>query len=254
MASYNTKKHLLQGKRKPIEGECGICHDDLQPSTEEITFCSSSCGGNMHYDCMKDWEERRLAAAECATCPLCHTQWKEQKDEQFHRFPDFNKAGFRYYTEWIYEKKICIRKPTSSISHIEAYLLGVRLQDRDFRLALMGSILEYIKETQRYPDFPCIQFVYQKTRGQCALRRFLVEIHVSNATSAWYENNDNWRRYPMEFMKDMVVAFLHTRDERDKLDWEAMKENLLDNRPCPTATTLTSDLRTRATECWLRLN
>lgn len=50
-------KERLQKNRKPIEGEYRICHEDLRVDAEEIVFCHT-CGGNLHYQCMRKWEEQ----------------------------------------------------------------------------------------------------------------------------------------------------------------------------------------------------
>jgi hypothetical protein len=66
-------RERLQKNWKPVEGECPICYEDMHED-EEIVFCRT-CGGNMHYDCMKRWEHQNHlddndTEAE-ATCLLC---------------------------------------------------------------------------------------------------------------------------------------------------------------------------------------
>jgi len=62
----------LDGNRKPIEGECPICYDDLNLETDQIVYCKTSCGNNVHKGCMQKW----IAMAKCkATCPYCRATW-----------------------------------------------------------------------------------------------------------------------------------------------------------------------------------
>jgi hypothetical protein len=68
-----TDAHGAQdGNRKPIEGECPICYDDLEPGKEAIAYCKASCGNNVHKDCMQKWISMSRGKA---TCPYCRATW-----------------------------------------------------------------------------------------------------------------------------------------------------------------------------------
>jgi hypothetical protein len=60
------------GNRKPIEGECPICYDDLEPAKDAIVYCKASCGNNVHKDCMQKWISMSRGKA---TCPYCRATW-----------------------------------------------------------------------------------------------------------------------------------------------------------------------------------
>jgi hypothetical protein len=60
------------GNRKPIEGECPICYDDLEPGKDAIVYCKASCGNNVHKDCMQKWI---VMTRDKATCPYCRATW-----------------------------------------------------------------------------------------------------------------------------------------------------------------------------------
>lgn len=64
------------GKRKPIEGECPICYDELDPKNDEIVYCKTSCGNNVHKTCMQSWIQ--VAARGKATCPYCRAAWNTE--------------------------------------------------------------------------------------------------------------------------------------------------------------------------------
>lgn len=64
----------LAGNRKPIEGECPICYDELDPKKDNVIFCKTSCGNNVHKGCMQSWIQ--VAARGKATCPYCRTVWE----------------------------------------------------------------------------------------------------------------------------------------------------------------------------------
>lgn len=59
--------------RKPIEGECPICYDELDDK-EAIVYCKAGCGNNVHKDCMQKWVAISRGKA---TCPYCRAKWDE---------------------------------------------------------------------------------------------------------------------------------------------------------------------------------
>lgn len=65
------------GNRKPIEGECPICYDELDREKDDIVYCKSSCGNNVHKGCMQTWI---AMAAKKATCPYCRATWATDND------------------------------------------------------------------------------------------------------------------------------------------------------------------------------
>ncbi|KAF1839127.1 hypothetical protein BDW02DRAFT_564110 [Decorospora gaudefroyi] len=68
-----TEKEGEDGNRKPIEGECPICYDELG-SHEAIVYCKASCGNNVHKSCMQNW---MAVSKGKATCPYCRAKWQE---------------------------------------------------------------------------------------------------------------------------------------------------------------------------------
>ncbi|KAI4960443.1 hypothetical protein J4E86_002065 [Alternaria arbusti] len=67
-----TEKEGQDGNRKPIEGECPICYDELGEN-ESIVYCKASCGNNVHKACMANW----IAVSKGkATCPYCRAKWE----------------------------------------------------------------------------------------------------------------------------------------------------------------------------------
>lgn len=65
------------GNRKPIEGECPICYDELDPKNDEIVYCKTSCGNNVHKACMQSWI--RVATRGKVTCPYCRATWDTEE-------------------------------------------------------------------------------------------------------------------------------------------------------------------------------
>jgi hypothetical protein len=43
-------------KRKPIDGDCPICFNDMEASGDEkIVWCRAACGQNIHRECFEMW-------------------------------------------------------------------------------------------------------------------------------------------------------------------------------------------------------
>lgn len=103
-------RDLLQPNRRPVEGECSICHEDLLPHVEELTHCHASCGGNFHYICMVDWMQE--AAPQEATCPLCRHAYKDPMYAS-HHLDNIDDRSFEMYVEWLYTGQILVA-PTSA--------------------------------------------------------------------------------------------------------------------------------------------
>lgn len=66
------------GKRKPIEGDCPICCEELSQETEAIVWCQAACGNNLHKTCFDQWAATK--GHDQVTCPYCRTQWQNEVD------------------------------------------------------------------------------------------------------------------------------------------------------------------------------
>ncbi|KAG9558705.1 hypothetical protein KCU71_g9953, partial [Aureobasidium melanogenum] len=66
------------GKRKPIEGDCPICCEELSQEKEAIVWCQAACGNNLHKTCFDQWAATKGHGQ--VTCPYCRTQWQTEID------------------------------------------------------------------------------------------------------------------------------------------------------------------------------
>lgn len=70
--------------RRPLEGECTVCYEDLAPadmnigSENETTFCKN-CGNNFHSACLDTW----FRAQANRTCPLCRASMPNGDSEAY---------------------------------------------------------------------------------------------------------------------------------------------------------------------------
>ncbi|KAK6005586.1 hypothetical protein QM012_007228 [Aureobasidium pullulans] len=66
------------GKRKPIEGDCPICCEELSQEKEAVVWCQAACGNNLHKSCFDQWAATKGHGQ--VTCPYCRTQWQNEID------------------------------------------------------------------------------------------------------------------------------------------------------------------------------
>jgi len=64
--------------RKPVEGNmCPICYEDMS-TDEELVYCESSCGQNVHKNCFDQWMTVQKKKGEEVTCVYCRERWKSE--------------------------------------------------------------------------------------------------------------------------------------------------------------------------------
>lgn len=67
--------------RKPIEDDCPICCLEFSPDTEEVVYCKSACGNNIHKRCFEQWAtQKQKSGNDGVTCPFCRTPWQGDED------------------------------------------------------------------------------------------------------------------------------------------------------------------------------
>ena len=52
-----------------IFADSAICHEDMTID-ENITYCETGCGHNLHVDCMKRWVKHKISENKKITCPV----------------------------------------------------------------------------------------------------------------------------------------------------------------------------------------
>ncbi|KAL1977972.1 hypothetical protein VTN31DRAFT_831 [Thermomyces dupontii] len=64
--------------RKPIEGDCPICFMEFSPQSEEIIYCRTSCGNNVHKACFEQWAASTAKNTNGVRCVYCRAPWPEE--------------------------------------------------------------------------------------------------------------------------------------------------------------------------------
>lgn len=65
-------------KRKPIEGDCPICFEKMEPKSRDdpLVWCEAACGQNIHRNCFDTWAATKRATNTEVTCPYCRSKWE----------------------------------------------------------------------------------------------------------------------------------------------------------------------------------
>jgi len=62
-------------KRKPIEGDCPICFQEMAAG-DELVWCKAACGNNAHSECWDQWAAIKRGGGAAVTCVYCRTPWQ----------------------------------------------------------------------------------------------------------------------------------------------------------------------------------
>jgi hypothetical protein len=70
-------------KQQPItaDDDCPICFESMEGEKNDannILFCSTSCGNNMHTTCFNKWRRAKVLTGESVTCPFCRIEWEKE--------------------------------------------------------------------------------------------------------------------------------------------------------------------------------
>jgi hypothetical protein len=71
-------------RRKPIDGDCPICFNEMDTKEEAIVWCKAACGQNIHKECFEMWAATKRQDAygppPDITCPYCRSMWQGDDD------------------------------------------------------------------------------------------------------------------------------------------------------------------------------
>lgn len=60
--------------RRPVEGDCAICFEELRQDKEALVWCAT-CGNNLHEKCFKVWASTKKTSHCEVTCVYCRSHW-----------------------------------------------------------------------------------------------------------------------------------------------------------------------------------
>ncbi|GIZ42766.1 hypothetical protein CKM354_000602300 [Cercospora kikuchii] len=146
--------------------------------------------------------------------------WREAKDGVIS-LPDDDPKTFEIYQAWLYDRKIYTDLWVDGIHDKEsrrlmvAWVLGDKLQDTDFKDALMDALVGRIRDTQAFASLRlATSFIYSKTPDGSAPRRLLTDIYTYHGASWWVDevmSSGLQETYAVDFLKDLSKRQLTQR-------------------------------------------
>lgn len=146
--------------------------------------------------------------------------WKEGREGRVP-LPDDDPAAFALYIQWIYRGRICSSQDMGETEGnreemnllIEAFVLGEKLQDRDFRDAVIDSLIQAVdtpdaQNKKWYPPPATVDRAYRATPESSPLRRLLVDMYYFHGRPEWLDEASN-----AEFVRDLARIFLQGRTD-----------------------------------------
>ena len=61
---------------------------------DNILFCSTSCGNNIHKNCFEKWRQAKSSINESVTCPFCRAEWKPIRGQTMKSEDYLNLAAY----------------------------------------------------------------------------------------------------------------------------------------------------------------
>ena len=169
-------KDRFQKERKVIEGQCVICHGDLDTLKKPLTYCKE-CGNNLHEHCKERWSRTSN------TFPTCRTDWDETPLIRSANLDEVNADGYHVYAQWLYGCNI----PTFAADKEDVWLRITRLV-KSHALGEISNDIEFVQVVRKeivkcsqeigYVVTAAIQKAYEITEGPCALRKFFIELYL----------------------------------------------------------------------------
>jgi hypothetical protein len=183
-ANSRVFKTRLQKDRKKIEGECAICHEDLNSSKADVTFCRASCGQNVHEKCMEQW----IAMPGPTKCPLCQKSWRQDVENLIALDDELDTDAVQTYLDWLYMGTLhfsVLERHSNEfdISILEAWRVATVIQDIGFQQALAA---EHITDVQSgiNPGFmsTAIEYAFGE-EGTKTMRKFVIDMFLAEGKS-----------------------------------------------------------------------
>jgi hypothetical protein len=165
---------------------------------------------------------------------------------------DIRQGDFEIYRDWLYSGQVTYDKAVQQDDFkpmIQAYLYSLYVGDIKFGTAVLSAMLEWYDEKGTYPDQDAVALAYgtypdvdiiarcykenaaDNLPGLHRLQRFLVDTHMAVAHASWFEDED-WRGYPHEFLRDLTVAMFCKYPAKNKWNIDNWKAELEAEESC----------------------
>jgi hypothetical protein len=201
-----------------VEGECPICHEDLDPSKEDVTFCRASCGQNVHEECMEQWMQAQKGTPRC---PLCRKFWKQKREDLITLGEELDPDAVQVYLDWLYTKRIVFQmdpyglEEYFSFSLLTAWIVAESMQDVDFRHQLVAK---YVSATANGEDTSfgrtSIHYAFE-TESSPSMRAFVIDAFLVDLDPGWFD--DSAHLFPANFLHKLCGSVLRSMKDQKRI-------------------------------------
>ena len=145
--------------------------------------------------------------------------WKEGQEGRVP-LPADDPSAFALYVQWLYRERIFSSQDMTDTGGnreeidllIEAFVLGEKLQDQNFKDAVIDSLVHAVdtpdgQDTRWYPRSAAIDRAYRGTPEGSPLRKLLVDMHFFHGRPDWLDTATN-----TDFLRDLAKEFLQDRE------------------------------------------
>jgi hypothetical protein len=142
--------------------------------------------------------------------------WKEGQEGRVP-LPNDDPAAFALYVQWVYRDRIFSSQDMGDTGGnreeidllIEAFVLGEKLQDQNFKDAVIDSLVDTPdgQDTRWYPRSAAVDRAYKGTPESSPLRKLLVDMHFFHGCADWLNGATN-----VDFLRDLAKDFLQDRE------------------------------------------
>lgn len=133
---------------------------------------------------------------------------------KFVNLPDISDDGFGVYIHWLYNKRTSIpdyedaetgKEYVDLDLWLDAYFVGVKVEDNPFYQALCHALVQICKQVDSCPAAKVVEKAYNKTADSAPLRVFLVNFFTQVPKRTVIEG-PNLASVPAEFLVDLLKA------------------------------------------------
>ncbi|KAF1923558.1 uncharacterized protein M421DRAFT_9508 [Didymella exigua CBS 183.55] len=203
---------ILQPQRKVVEGDCPVCHEALDATRMELTYCSTSCGGNFHRACIDDWIACAAQGKLATACPLCRQPWADDdSNSDTHRLPTLDADAFDVFLTWLYAGSL--PPDLQSRALINAHVLGEHVSAPEFCTSVVSALIGKCVKDGAVPHTSHVWTAYTGTSRGSMLRKAMVVLYLNLSADKFLDVLDDECRLLPDFKWDLLRALAAKRDD-----------------------------------------
>jgi hypothetical protein len=202
-------KKRLEKDRKEVDGECSTCHEDLDPEVDDITFCRSGCGQNIHEKCIEAWKKSQAGPPRC---PMCRKFWKLKPEDLIEVEGEVvDREIARAYVNWLYTEKIHISRSYHhtdddfNVQLLKAWRFAHISEDDSFKHAIIAKFVSSVESGDNAGlGYHSIFYAYEEERWEVdSMPQFIVDACLMHPD--FDAMDELFEEFPTDFTKELCL-------------------------------------------------